>query len=179
MTVPASTIPTEQIPLVIQDKSFVPTDTQLIAQDPTWDKAAWGGLGSLWLPARLHAEPEPRRPSGLSAMGRWDYGPWMGGMGTVPFQHGPVANPLAGQPGQNALNPGDSEPVDRPRDVHGHADRQRHAYPFLKVRPKAYRFRILNAANDRFWNLQLYYAKSNTIDSVDGKRHAAAADGVR
>ena len=50
VTVAPSTIPTEQIPLVIQDKSFVPTDTQLIAQDPTWDKAHWGGLGSLWFP---------------------------------------------------------------------------------------------------------------------------------
>ena len=27
------------------------------------------------------------------------------------------------------------------------------AYPYLNVEPKAYRFRILNAANDRFWNL--------------------------
>ncbi len=29
-------------------------------------------------------------------------------------------------------------------------------YPFLNVEPKAYRFRILNACNDRFLNLQLY-----------------------
>ena len=29
-------------------------------------------------------------------------------------------------------------------------------YPFLNVEPKAYRFRILNASNDRFLNLQLY-----------------------
>ncbi len=40
-------------------------------------------------------------------------------------------------------------------------------YPFLKVNRKAYRFRILNASNDRTWNLQLYYAKSNTPDSID------------
>ena len=32
------------------------------------------------------------------------------------------------------------------------------AYPMLPVQRKAYRFRILNAANDRFLNLQLYYA---------------------
>ena len=32
------------------------------------------------------------------------------------------------------------------------------AYPTLTVDPKAYRFRILNAAHDRFWNLQLYKA---------------------
>ena len=35
------------------------------------------------------------------------------------------------------------------------------AYPFLKVQRKAYRFRILNASDDRTLNLQLYYAKSN------------------
>ena len=35
------------------------------------------------------------------------------------------------------------------------------AYPFLKVQRKAYRFRILNASDDRMLNLQLYYARSN------------------
>ena len=32
------------------------------------------------------------------------------------------------------------------------------AYPTLTVDPKSYRLRILNAANDRFWNLSLYKA---------------------
>ena len=32
------------------------------------------------------------------------------------------------------------------------------AYPYLKLEPKAYRFRVLNAANDRMFNLQLYVA---------------------
>ena len=36
------------------------------------------------------------------------------------------------------------------------------AYPYLEVEPKAYRFRILNAANDRFLNLQLYVAADKT-----------------
>ncbi len=36
------------------------------------------------------------------------------------------------------------------------------AYPYLEVEPKAYRFRILNAANDRFFNLQLYVAADKT-----------------
>ena len=31
-------------------------------------------------------------------------------------------------------------------------------YPYMEVQPKTYRFRILNAANDRMWNLQLYQA---------------------
>ena len=36
------------------------------------------------------------------------------------------------------------------------------AYPYLDVQPKPYRFKILNAANDRFFNLQLYTAKSSS-----------------
>ena len=36
------------------------------------------------------------------------------------------------------------------------------AYPYLEVEPRAYRFRILNAANDRFLNLQLYVAADKT-----------------
>ncbi|MEI7743592.1 MAG: MBG domain-containing protein, partial [Chloroflexota bacterium] len=36
------------------------------------------------------------------------------------------------------------------------------AYPTTTVDPKAYRFRILSAANDRFWNLQWYVADPTT-----------------
>jgi len=36
------------------------------------------------------------------------------------------------------------------------------AYPTTTVDPKAYRYRILNAANDRFWNLQWYVADPTT-----------------
>ena len=36
-------------------------------------------------------------------------------------------------------------------------------YPYLDVQRKAYRFRILNAANERFFNLQLYYASPLSI----------------
>jgi len=35
------------------------------------------------------------------------------------------------------------------------------AYPVLNVDPKPYRFRVLNAAHDRFFNLQLYKADPN------------------
>jgi len=42
------------VPLVIQDKTFVPdngeTGGQLAATDPTWDVAKFGGKGSLWFP---------------------------------------------------------------------------------------------------------------------------------
>jgi len=36
--------------LIIQDKTFVPGNTQLLLQDPTWNKTAWGGMGNLWFP---------------------------------------------------------------------------------------------------------------------------------
>lgn len=36
------------------------------------------------------------------------------------------------------------------------------AYPYANLEPKAYRFRILNAANDRFWNLSWYVADPRT-----------------
>ena len=36
------------------------------------------------------------------------------------------------------------------------------AYPTTTVDPKSYRLRILNAANDRFWNLQWYVADPTT-----------------
>jgi FtsP/CotA-like multicopper oxidase with cupredoxin domain len=39
------------------------------------------------------------------------------------------------------------------------------AYPFYDVQPQAYRFRILNAADDRTWNLQLYVA-STIVESI-------------
>ena len=35
-------------------------------------------------------------------------------------------------------------------------------YPYMEVQPKAYRFRILNAANDRALNLQLYLDASGS-----------------
>ena len=49
------------IPLVIQDKSFVPQN--ILSQDPTW---AWGSPGDLWYP-HVYEHGDER--------GRWDYGP--------------------------------------------------------------------------------------------------------
>jgi FtsP/CotA-like multicopper oxidase with cupredoxin domain len=160
-TATAGTIPAEQIPLIIQDKSFVPNDTQLAAEDPTWDKSKWGGLGSLWFPHVYMPNQNPADMSGLSAVGRWDYGPWT----TLAFAglvHKPVPNPLAGTtPLEYALNPGTPNPSVVPESFMDTPLINGTAYPFVQVGRKAYRFRILNAANDRSFNLQLYYAKSN------------------
>ena len=69
------TLPADTIPLVIQDRTFVPQDEQLYnqydangnvisyGQDPTWDKTRWGDLGDLWyhhvyMPAQNPGAPE-------------------------------------------------------------------------------------------------------------------------
>ncbi len=52
------------------------------------------------------------------------------------------------------------------------------AYPYLEVEPKAYRFRVLNAANDRFLNLQLYVAADKTTPTTPGTTGTALCDGA-
>ncbi len=155
VTVAPGTIPSEQIPLIIQDKTFVPKDAQLLATDPTWDRAKWGSYGSLWFPHVYMPNQNENDPSGTNAMGRYDYGPFFWPI----FEptHGKLPN---GDPGVPNVSLVPEAFMDTPL-VNGTA------YPYLKVNRKAYRFRILNASNDRMWNLQLYYAKSNTPDSVD------------
>jgi len=44
------------------------------------------------------------------------------------------------------------------------------AYPYLEVDPTLVRFRILNAADDRFFNLQMYVADPNVV-TADGRRN--------
>ena len=39
------------------------------------------------------------------------------------------------------------------------------AYPTVTLEPKSYRFRILNAANDRFFNFQWYVADPTTAST--------------
>jgi len=44
------------------------------------------------------------------------------------------------------------------------------AYPYTTVQPRHYRFRILNGSQARAYNLQLYFAKSNTLaDPLSGE----------
>jgi len=108
----AGTLPPIQdtIPLVIQEKTFVPDNTkpvlnfygpfasQLNSSDPTWN---WGsgvaatganGNGDLWVPHVYMPNQNPGDVSGANSFGRWDYGPWF----WPPFTgivHDAVANP--------------------------------------------------------------------------------------
>jgi len=179
----------EGIPLIIQDKAFVPDnvtsgyfpDGQLADQDPTWSdgvaKHNWGGTGNLWFPHVYMPNQNPYDNSGAAPMGRWDYGPWFWPIfGTAAgLVHDEIKNPYAsaaapweppmipGTPStytnslaaaNKAHSPSDSSLV--PEAFVDTALVNGVAYPYLKVDPKEYRFRILNGANDRFWNLQMY-----------------------
>ncbi|MGM0386501.1 MAG: hypothetical protein ACQERF_11055, partial [Actinomycetota bacterium] len=154
------------IPLVFQDKTFVPNDTQLAEQDETWDTTAWGGEGSLWLPHVYSPAQNPGDASGVNEYGRWAYGPWFWPP-TSNVDYGPIDNPYFDldpdcdpdltwcepplMPGTPYNSMGMEAFMDTPV-VNGAA------YPTTTLEPKPYRFRILNAANDRFFNLSLYQA---------------------
>jgi FtsP/CotA-like multicopper oxidase with cupredoxin domain len=179
----AGLIPPDQIPLVIQDKTYVDAAT-IDATDPTWN---WGSnpplrnTGDLWWPHVYMPAQNPYNPdlSGINAMGRWMYGPWFWPptkvCGTAPdavppfcIKFGPVPNPLYDpacvpsattfcQPPEMPGSPNPSWGAEAFLDtpvVNGTA------YPRVSVQPKAYRLRVLNAAHDRFFNLQLYKASS-------------------
>ena len=84
--------PEATIPLVVQDKTFVPNDAQLALQDETWDTARWGGEGSLWVPHVYSPAQNPGDASGVNEYGRWAYGPWFWPP-TNSIDHGPIDNP--------------------------------------------------------------------------------------
>ncbi len=154
-----------QIPLVIQDKTFVPDAAQLAAEDPTWDTNKWGGLGSLWFPHVYMPNQNPFNGMGANAMGRWDYGPWFWPPVTG-LTFGPIANPYydpINAPWEPPQIPGTPNPSIVPEAFCDTPLVNGTAYPTVTLQPKAYRFRVLNASNDRYWNLQLYKAKSNNV----------------
>jgi len=139
------------IPLIIQDKTFVPALDQLAATDPTWDPVKWGGFGQLWYPHVYVPNQNPNDDSGVNPFGRWDYGPWFWPPVTS-LNHPPTTLPDGTQV-PSFPNPTSTMEafMDTPV-INGTV------YPVLPVERKAYRFRILNACNDRWINLQLYYA---------------------
>jgi hypothetical protein len=114
------TIPAEQIPLIIQDKTFVDADT-IGMTDPTWN---WGTAtpsvdgtrapvtGDLWMAHVYMPNQNPYDISGYNAMGRWHYGPWF--WPPVVPEVGPQPNPYyispTETPGQPVEIPGVPHP---------------------------------------------------------------------
>lgn len=177
--------PADTLPLIVQDRTFVPDDSQLYdtkdaagnvvsyGQDPTWDAARWGGKGSFWYHHVYMPAQNPGDPSGMSSYGRWMYGAWFYPP-AADLKYGPIDNPYydpachldvpstwqyqtdpfcepAKIPGTPNISAGMEQFNDTPI-VNGVA------YPKTTVEPKTYRLRMLNAANDRFFNFQWYVA---------------------
>jgi FtsP/CotA-like multicopper oxidase with cupredoxin domain/fibronectin type 3 domain-containing protein len=155
-----------ELVLVLQDKTFVPSDIAL--QDRNWSTKAWGQPGDFWFPhvyesngttnlvnngfaaaaAAINADPVLL---GANPTGRWDYGPELGAVtGTPPLVTGEYGPPVLGA--DNLIHSPSTTPeafMDTPL-VNGVA------YPSLTVKPQAYRLRMLNATNDRYLNLGIY-----------------------
>ena len=166
------------IPLVIQDKTFVPDDgtqagSQLAATDPTWDTAKWGTKGDLWFPHVYMPNQNPADVTGANAFGRWDYGPWFwppqdpssfvaGGQPSTCTSAAYAVTPPAFPP---LVCPGTPLPSGTPEGFMDTPVVNGTAYPAMDIKPSAYRFHILAAGNDRTWNFGVYYAatKDGTI----------------
>jgi FtsP/CotA-like multicopper oxidase with cupredoxin domain len=184
----SGTIPAEQLPLIIQDRTFVPDAAQLALQDPTWDADRWGTKGNFWYHHVYMPAQNPGDPSGMSGYGRWMYGPWFWPP-AGDIAHGPIANPYF-DPSCQLDDPGtwqyDTDPYCEPPEIPGtpliSAGMEQFndtpivngtAYPTVTLEPKAYRMRILNAANDRFWNLQWYVGDPGTANPATGATEVA------
>ena len=169
----AQILPDIGIPLIIQDKSWVDANT-IANTDPTWGWALDAQnnpvTGSLWYPHVYMPAQNPWDPTGTNAFGRWHYGPWFWPP-TLNIADPPVPNPYydpINAPWEPPMMPGTPNPsavgeafMDTPL-VNGTA------YPYLEVQPRTYRFRILSAANDRFFNLQWYIADP-AVTTWDGR----------
>ena len=158
----AGTLPplTDTIPLIIQDKTFVPKD--IAQQDAKWNKQfngtavvdanQWGQPGDLWFPPVYETNQDPSSIDGTNPPGRWDWGPWF-----WPVFPSVYSLPT-GYVGDATTTP---EAFQDTPIVNGTA------YPTLTVEPKAYRFRILNATNDRYLNLGLYVADPGEVSTIN------------
>jgi FtsP/CotA-like multicopper oxidase with cupredoxin domain len=177
------------VPLVIQDKTFVPDSGtvggQLAATDPTWDVTKYGGLGNLWFPHVYTPNQNPADVTGANAFGRWDYGPWFfppqdpATLVSQPFTCTSSAysasNPPAFPP---LLCPGTPNPSGVPEGFMDTPVVNGTAYPTMTVDPAAYRFQILSAGNDRTWNLGLYQADPLTVAVTNGGSGYTSAPAV-
>jgi FtsP/CotA-like multicopper oxidase with cupredoxin domain len=174
-------LPDIGIPLVIQDRGFVDANT-IAAQDPTWNAGTTPPVpntGDLWYPHVYMPAQNPWDPTGANQFGRWHYAAWFWPPATD-LMYPPIPNPYydpIGAPWEPPEMPATPNPsmvgeafMDTPV-INGAA------YPYLEVQPQAYRFRILNAANDRFWNLQLYET-GLTVHLVNGGSGYSATPSV-
>ncbi len=125
------------VPLIVQDKSFVAAD--IATQDPAWAaNPDWGQtVGSLWYP-HIYEVNQDAATGAFVPSGRVDYGKWV---------YPPVTEVIEPLPTPSCVPEffGDTSVINGK------------AYPYRAVKPQVYRFRVLNGANARNFNLQLYF----------------------
>jgi spore coat protein A, manganese oxidase len=132
------------IPLVIQDKTFVPAN--ILDQDPTWQ---WGKESDLWYPHKYEFNHGPYGVCTENPKGRWDYGPCDGA-------------PPANIPNQTLPDPSIvAEAFFDTILVNGGL------YPVVSVPSKRVRFRMLNGSQARFYHLNLYAESSTAAGEAD------------
>ncbi|MCC7374197.1 MAG: multicopper oxidase domain-containing protein, partial [Verrucomicrobiales bacterium] len=141
------------IPLVIEDKTFVwgnaGAGTGTYEVDPTWAQVVPDSQpGDLWFPHVYMANQDPTAFDGFNPVGRWDYGAWF--WPVFPSLVPPAITSTVPESFMDTMT------------VNGTA------YPTVTVNPQAYRFRILDASNDRFVNLSLWVADPLSVAVVDG-----------
>ena len=132
---------------------------------------------SLFVPHIYEPNQSLTDPTGMNPYGRWDFGPWVQPNILAPVN--PAAPELkAAIPLPNGGTPPNYTPWNYTTSTVPEAFNDvmmvnGTVYPYMEVEPKAYRFRILNAANDRFVNLQLY------LDASGGGSGATATARAR
>ena len=159
--IPTGLLDAVGIPLVIQDKTFVPKNigpsavasdgTTPASQDAKWDTTHWGQPGDFFFPHVYETNQDPNAADGTNPVGRWDWGPWF--WPVFPAQY----SLPTGAYGDATATP--EAFMDTPI-VNGQL------YPTITVDPKTYRFRILSVANDRTLNLGFYQAVDAYVDPV-------------
>ena len=157
------------IPLIIQDKSFVPKDVATV-QDDKWNLAGGGPYGDLYFPHIYEPNQSLTNTTGVNPYGRWDYGPWVQPNILAPAEgKAPELQAVTSLPSPaDVNNPQNYVTCTTPEAFMDVMMVNGTVYPYLNVEPKAYRFRILNASNDRFMNLQLYLDASGGGSGATG-----------
>ena len=167
------TLPSTQIPLILADKTFVAQRRpDGPATDPTWNKSEVGRRGQPVVPPRLHADPEPRQLAPAPThFGRWAVRPLVL---AADHEHHSTAR------GPTRTTTPTATPTSQCRASRRRSRARRTcrwawrrsttrplvngtAYPTTTLQPKSYRFRVLNAADDRYFNLQLYVRPTRRV----------------